>query len=194
MEKETKKGKLIIFSAPSGAGKTTIVKQVLKSGFPFEFSVSATSRAPRKGETEGRDYYFLSPEDFRKKIDEGAFLEWEEVYPNQYYGTLSSEVERITDKGNNVLFDVDVVGGLNIKKKFGDSALALFIMPPSLKELEKRLRNRNTENSESLEKRLAKAEKELSFAPQFDKVVVNDNLEKAVVETIELIENFLKNE
>ena len=189
-----KKGKLIIFSAPSGAGKTTIVRRILQSGIPFEFSVSATSRSPRKGETHGRDYYFLSPADFRKKIENGDFLEWEEVYENQYYGTLKEDVERIRNKGINVLFDIDVVGGLNLKNIFGDEALAIFVMPPSVEELENRLRKRNTETPESLEKRLGKAKDELEFAGKFDKVIINDDLETAVEQTVEIIKKFIENE
>ena len=188
------KGRLIIFSAPSGSGKTTIVKQILKTDIPFQFSVSATSRAPRKNEINGKDYYFLSPVVFREKIDNNAFLEWEEVYPNQYYGTLKSEVERIRNSGYNVLFDIDVVGGLNIKRQFGDEALAIFIMPPHIDELENRLRNRGTEDDESLAKRLAKAKKELSFAQEFDKIIVNDNLKTAVEETLNALKDFLNYE
>lgn len=189
-----KKGKLIIFSAPSGAGKTTIVRRVLQSDIPFEFSVSATSRKPRQNEIHGKDYYFISPGEFRKKIENGDFLEWEEVYKGQYYGTLNSETERIRNKGNHVLFDIDVVGGLNVKNKFGDDALAIFIMPPSIEELEKRLRIRNTEDSESMGKRLAKAKQEMQFADKFDKVIINDDLERAVAQTMETINAFLNND
>ena len=188
------KGKLIIFSAPSGSGKTTIVKQVLNAGFPFQFSVSATSRPPRKNEIDGKDYYFLSPSAFREKINKDEFLEWEEVYQNQYYGTLKSEVERIRNNGNHVLFDIDVVGGLNIKKQFGNEALAIFIMPPHIDELENRLRKRGTEDDESLARRLAKAKQELSFAPEFDKVIINDDLKAAVKETLTELEKFLGHE
>ena len=186
-------GKLIIFSAPSGAGKTSIVKEVLKNTPQLEFSISACSRPKRPGETEGTDYYFLTPEAFRQKIEEGAFLEWEEVYPGSYYGTLHSEVERIWDKGKHVVFDVDVAGGLTIKKRFPEKALAIFIKPPSVEELRKRLINRNTETPESLEKRLGKARQELSFAKDFDRVVVNDKLEDAVSEATGLVHSFICN-
>jgi len=189
-----KKGKLIIFSAPSGSGKTTIVRQILKSDIPFEFSVSATSRVPRENETDGKDYYFLSPDSFREKIKNNEFLEWEEVYHNQYYGTLKSEVERIRNSGHHVLFDIDVVGGLNIKNQFGDDALALFIMPPHLEELENRLKKRGTEDDESLAKRLEKSEHELAYAPKFDKVIVNDHLQTAVKETLLTLKEFLNHE
>ena len=188
------KGKLIIFSAPSGSGKTTIVKQVLKTDIPFRFSISATSRPPRNNEIEGKDYYFLSPEEFRKKINNNEFLEWEEVYENQYYGTLKSEVERIRNNRQHVIFDIDVVGGLNIKRQFGQEALSIFVMPPHIKELEKRLRARGTENKESLAKRLAKSEHELTFAPEFDKVIINDDLQTAVEETHAAILEFLNHE
>ena len=169
-------GKLIIFSAPSGAGKSTLVQYLLGCGFDMEFSVSATSRAPRGTEKHGVDYYYLTLEEFRQKIDNQEFLEYEEVYSNCYYGTLRSEVERITGKGKNIVFDVDVVGGLNIKKEFGDRALALFIAPPSVDELHKRLIGRGTDTPEMIEKRIGKAEYEMTFAPSFDTIVVNDNL------------------
>ncbi len=185
-------GKLIIFSAPSGAGKSTLVQYLLGCGFDMEFSVSATSRAPRGTEKHGVDYYYLTPEEFRQKIDNQEFLEYEEVYQNCYYGTLRSEVERITGQGKNIVFDVDVVGGLNIKKEFGDQALALFIAPPSIDELHKRLLNRGTDSAEMIEKRIGKAEFEMSFAPKFDVVVVNDNLELAKAEAERSIREFLK--
>ncbi len=185
-------GKLIIFSAPSGTGKTTIVKQLLQIGLPISFSISATSRAMRQGEIDGVDYYFFSPQDFKQKIDQQEFLEWEEVYKNQYYGTLKSELYRIWSKNMHVIFDVDVVGGLNIKKQFQDKALSVFIMPPSLEELKNRLQSRGTETEESLQKRLQKAEQELSFAPKFDKVVLNDNLEQAVEQTYNLVKKFIE--
>jgi len=188
------KGKLIIFSAPSGSGKTTIVKQILKTDIPFQFSVSATSRPPRDNEIDGRDYYFLTPKTFREKIENHEFLEWEEVYEDQYYGTLKSEVERIRENNHHVLFDIDVVGGLNIKKQFGNEALSIFVMPPHIKELEKRLKIRGTENEESLSKRLAKSEHEMTFAPEFDKVIINDELQKAVEETHKIIKEFLNHE
>lgn len=184
-------GKLIIFSAPSGAGKSTLVQYLLGCGFDMEFSVSATSRAPRGTEKYGVDYYYLTPEEFRQKIDNQEFLEYEEVYSNCYYGTLRSEVERITGKGKNIVFDVDVVGGLNIKKEFGDRALALFIAPPSVDELHKRLVGRGTDTPEMIEKRIGKAEYEMTFAPRFDTIVVNDNLEVAKAEAERSIREFL---
>jgi len=187
------KGKLIIISAPSGSGKTTIVKEILASGLNIEFSVSAASRKPRLNEVNGRDYYFMSVDEFKRKIENDAFLEWEEVYPGSFYGTLKSELQRIWDKGNHVIFDVDVKGGINIKKYSPENALAIFIKAPSIEELEKRLRNRLTDNEETILKRVAKAEYELSFAPKFDKIVVNDNLEKAVKETYETIGAFIQN-
>jgi len=187
------KGKLIIISAPSGSGKTTIVKEILASGLNIEFSVSAASRQPRIKEVNGRDYYFMSVDEFKRKIGNDEFLEWEEVYPGSFYGTLKSELQRIWDKGNHVIFDVDVKGGINIKKYSPENALAIFIKAPSIEELEKRLRNRLTDNEETILKRVAKAEYELSFAPKFDKIVVNDNLEKAVKETYETIGAFIQN-
>lgn len=184
-------GKLIIFSAPSGAGKSTIVQYLLTQNLGLEFSVSATSRAPRGSEIHGEHYYFLSAEEFRKRIDNKEFIEHEEVYTDLYYGTLRSEIDRISNKGNNIIFDVDVVGGLNLKKQFGDNALALFIAPPSIDELLKRLNNRGTDTPEMIAQRIAKAEHELSFAPQFDVVVVNDNLQIAQKEAENIIRNFL---
>jgi len=185
------KAKLIIFSAPSGAGKTTIVKEVLKTDIPFAFSVSATSRAPREGEVHAKDYHFLSVDEFKDAIEKDYFLEWEEVYENQFYGTLKSEVEQKRMQGYNVLFDVDVIGGLNIKKFYGDDALAIFVMPPSIEELEKRLKGRGTETEESFQKRICKAEEEMKYAKDFDVVIVNDDLQKAVNETIDNIRNFI---
>nr|WP_319572092.1 guanylate kinase [uncultured Draconibacterium sp.] len=186
------KGKLIIFSAPSGAGKTTIVKHLLQKGFDLEFSISATSREPRHTETHGKDYYFLSGEEFLSKVENEEFLEWEEVYKGTSYGTLKSEVERIREQGKNVVFDVDVVGGLNIKKYYGDEALAVFVQPPSVEELRNRLVGRSTDSEEKIAMRVAKAEHELSFAPQFDVVIINDKLEDAFVETEKIISEFLK--
>lgn len=186
------KGKLIIFSAPSGAGKTTIVKHLLQKGFNLEFSISATSREARHTETHGKDYYFLSGEEFLAKVKNKEFLEWEEVYKGTSYGTLKSEVERIRDKGNNVIFDVDVVGGLNIKKYYGDEALAVFVQPPSVEELRKRLKGRETETDEKIQMRIAKAEHELSFATEFDVVLTNDNLEVAFAEAEKIITEFLE--
>lgn len=183
--------KLIIVSAPSGAGKTTIVRHLLSLPLQLAFSVSATSRAPRPGESDGLDYYFLSADTFRQKIDAGEFLEWEEVYPGTYYGTLKSEVERIWDEGKSVVFDVDVIGGLNIKKIYGDKALAVFVQPPSVEVLHQRLRNRSTESEDKIATRIAKAEYELSYASQFDVILINDNLQKALSEAGRLIDEYL---
>ena len=179
------KGKLLIFSAPSGAGKTTIVKHLLQKNFGLNFSVSATSRKPRIGETHGKDYFFLSEKEFREKIESDEFLEWEEVYKGAFYGTLKSEVECIRNSGKNVIFDVDVVGGLNIKNHYGNEALAVFVQPPSVDELKKRLRSRSTESEKKINMRIAKAEKELSYASQFDIIIINDKLESA----LEIVEN-----
>jgi guanylate kinase len=184
-------GKMIVVSAPSGSGKTTIVKAMLAADLKLEFSVSACSRQPRVNEQHGRDYYFMSVEEFQKKIAEDAFIEWEEVYSGNYYGTLKSEVQRIWNKGNHVIFDVDVIGGLNIKKKYPDVCLALFIRPPSIAELEKRLRDRSTDQEETIKKRLEKAEYELSFAPQFDRIIINDELKTAISETQRVITQFI---
>ena len=186
------KGKLIIFSAPSGAGKTTIVRHLLEKNLNLEFSVSATSRGPRHNETHGKDYYFLSVEEFKKKITNDEFLEWEEVYNGNYYGTLKSEVDRIRDLGKNVIFDVDVVGGLNIKKFYGKEALAIFVQPPSVEELRNRLKNRSTETEEKIQMRIAKAEQELSFANQFDVLITNNDLQQACLEAEALIRGFLE--
>lgn len=187
-------GKLIIFSAPSGAGKTTIVRHLLERNLNLEFSISATSRGKRHTETNGKDYYFLTPEEFRTKIDNNEFLEWEEVYPGTFYGTLKSEVERIRSNGQHVIFDVDVVGGCNIKKYYGDEALAVFVQPPSVEELRNRLFSRSTDAPEVIEKRLQKAEYELTFASQFDRIIVNEHLEKAFEEAEKCIWGFLNNE
>jgi len=185
-------GKLIIFSAPSGAGKSTIVHHLLTRNLNLEFSISATSRAPRGVEKHGIDYYYLSPDEFRQKIDNQEFLEYEEVYANCFYGTLRSEIDRITSQGKNIVFDVDVVGGLNIKKEFGDRALAIFIAPPSIEILHKRLVGRGTDAPEMIEKRIGKAEFEMSFAPQFDVVIVNDDLDKSKAEAEEIIRKFVE--
>jgi len=184
-------GKTVIFSAPSGSGKTTIVRELLKRFPQFEFSVSATSRAPRGRERDGVDYYFLSDEAFMQKVAEGAFVEWEEVYAGTHYGTLRSEVERIWAKGHVIVFDVDVMGGINLKRIFGSDARSIFIMPPSVDELRRRLVNRGTDLPEVIERRVAKAEFELSKAPEFDCCVVNDVLAEAVDRTTALIEKFL---
>lgn len=184
-------GKLIIFSAPSGAGKTTIV-QYLLSIFPeISFSISCTTRPKRENEVDGKDYYFLTEEQFQEKIKNNEFIEYEEVYKGRYYGTLHSEIERLWNQGKHVIFDIDVRGGLNLKKQFKNRALAIFIAPPSLKDLEERLKNRNTENLESLLTRIQKADEELSFAKDFDAVIINDNLEKAQNKAKTLVKNFL---
>ncbi len=186
------RGKLIIFSAPSGSGKTTIVKHLLAQGLKLEFSISACNRPPRGEEKHGKDYYFLTTEEFKAKIETGAFAEWEEVYPGRYYGTLWTELHRIWDNGNQVLFDIDVKGGVALKKKFTKRALSIFVMPPSVDELRNRLINRNTDSIEEIEKRVAKAEEEITFAPQFDVVIVNDKLDEACQKAVETVRKFLK--
>lgn len=185
-------GKCIIISAPSGAGKTTLVKHLLSKFKNLEFSVSATSRQKRDTETHGRDYYFITPAEFQNRIAKGDFLEWEEVYKDHYYGTLKSELERIWKKGHHVIFDVDVVGGLNLKKILGNSALAVFVMPPSIEHLHDRLQKRQTETPASLAKRVAKAAEEIKSADRFDRILVNDKLEDSCREATALVENFLK--
>ena len=185
------KNKAIIVSAPSGAGKTTIVKHLLTVIPELEFSISACSRPKRESETDGRDYYFISVEEFRKKIENDEFVEWEEVYPGNYYGTLKSELERIWGKGSFPIFDVDVIGGLNLKKYFGEKALAIYIKPPSMYALQERLQKRGTENEESYRKRLGKAENELTFSDRFDVAIVNDQLENAYTKTVNIVKSFL---
>jgi guanylate kinase len=185
-------GKLIIFSAPSGSGKSTIINYLLKQDLHLRFSISATSRLPRGEEKHGVEYYFLTPDEFRAKIAADEFLEYEEVYTDKYYGTLKTEVERILATGDNVIFDVDVVGGCNIKKYYGDRALSVFIQPPSIDVLRERLVSRGTDKPEVIEDRLAKAAYELSFAPQFDVVIVNDDLENAQHEALTVIRSFLE--
>lgn len=185
-------GKCVIFSAPSGAGKTTIVHHLLNEKIGLEFSVSACSRNPRPNEMNGVDYYFLGVEGFKEKIEQQAFIEWEEVYENNFYGTLKSEVERIWKKGNAVIFDVDVIGGLNIKRIFGDKALAIFVQAPSMEILENRLRGRSTETEEKIQQRLAKAHSEMNFAPNFDLILENDNLVVSCAKAKEIVQNFLK--
>lgn len=184
---------MIIFSAPSGSGKTTIIKHLLGKLRRLEFSISATSRSPRAGEVDGKDYYFISHDEFDRLVDEGAFVEWEEVYSGTRYGTLRKEIERIWAKGNTIVFDIDVKGGINLKKLFGDKALSLFIMPPSVKELRKRLEGRGTDSPETIDKRVAKAVEEMSYANKFDKVIINDDLATAISETEACVEAFLKN-
>ncbi|HJZ40111.1 MAG TPA: guanylate kinase [Bacteroidales bacterium] len=187
------KGKVVIISAPSGAGKTTIVKYLLGiRELNLLFSVSACTRPMREGEVNGRDYYFMQVSQFKDKIDDNQFLEWEEVYKNSYYGTLKSEVERIWKLGNHVLFDVDVMGGMNLKNKFGDTALAIFINTPSLEVLKQRLEARGTESPEKIRNRVNKASLELKFIRKFDVVVFNDKLEDALSQTAKLVANFLQ--
>ena len=183
---------MIVISAPSGAGKTTIVRHLLDAGLELEFSISACSRPKRSNENHGQDYHFFSVDEFKSKIEHGEFVEWEEVYPDFFYGTLHSEIERIWAKGKHVIFDVDVVGGLNLKKQFPEKTLAIFIMPPSVEELEKRLKSRSTDLEEEIRKRVQKAKKELKSASFFDVVIVNDELEKAKMETENHIRKFLK--
>lgn len=187
------KGGLLIFSAPSGSGKTTIVQWLMKEHpeLRLYFSVSATSRPPRGTEQYGVEYFFLTPEEFRERIDNDEFLEFEEVYEDRFYGTLKAQVERQLKAGQNVVFDVDVKGGINIKKFYGERAMSIFIQPPSVEELRRRLEGRGTDSPEAIENRLAKAEYEMTFAPQFDHIVVNDDLETAKAETLELVKSFL---
>ena len=188
--------KLLIVSAPSGSGKSTIVNYLMKEHpeFKFAFSVSATSRPPRGEEKDGVDYYFISPEEFRRHIKNGDFLEYEEVYEDRLYGTLKSQVEEKLAAGMNVVFDVDDKGGINIKRYYGDKALSIFIQPPSIEALRERLIRRNTDEMAQIEKRLAKAEYEISFAPQFDCIIVNDDLERAKQEAVALLREFFKSE
>ena len=185
--------KVVIFSAPSGAGKTSLVRYLLEQGLPLEFSISACSRAPRANEQDGKDYHFLSSRDFKEKIAENAFLEWEEVYEDMFYGTLKSEVERIWANGKQVIFDVDVVGGINIKKHFSVQALSIFVAPPSIEELKNRLQGRGTETAESLQKRLGKAADEMAQQDAFDIVIVNDDLDTARQEVMKKVTDFLNN-
>lgn len=187
-------GKLIIFSAPSGAGKSTIVQWLMKEHpeFNLAFSISCTTRAPRGTEKNGIEYIFLSPDEFRKKIENDEFLEYEEVYNDRFYGTMKSQVEEQSNTGQNVVFDVDVKGGCNIKNYYGNRALSIFIQPPSIAELRKRLEGRQTDTAEAIEDRLAKAEYELTFADKFDHIVINDNLEKAEEKTYQILKKFLE--
>ena len=185
------KGKLVIISAPSGAGKTTIVRHLLAQELNLSFSVSATTRSPRSNERDGVDYYFLTEEEFRKRIARNEFVEWEEVYSGILYGTLRSEVDRLLGEGRNVIFDVDVVGGLDLKEVFREDALAVFVSPPSVEALEQRLRNRSSETEDKIAVRIAKATAEMTFAPKFDVVLVNDHLETALAEAEQLVRSFL---
>jgi len=187
------RGKLIIFSAPSGTGKSTIISWLMKEHreLNLAFSISCTSRAPRGTEKNGVEYFFLTPEEFRQRIDNDEFLEYEEVYENRFYGTLKSQVERQLEAGQNVVFDVDVKGGVNIKNFYGDKALSIFIQPPSIRELRRRLENRGTDAPDVIDQRIARAEFELTFADKFDRVVINDILEYAEADALEIIQTFL---
>ena len=185
------KGKLVILSAPSGSGKSTIINHILGKDLPLEFSISATSRPPRGNEKNGVEYYFLSLDEFKKKINRGCFLEYEEVYPDRFYGTLKSEVEKKLTEGKNVILDVDVTGGLNIKKLYGEDALLIFILPPSIEELHRRLKKRGTDAPEVIADRISKADYELSLASKYDAVVINEQLEEAENEIINIINKFL---
>jgi len=187
-------GKLIVFSAPSGSGKTTLVRHLItQKDLNLDFSISATSRKRRGNEINGKDYHFISLEDFKKHIDKGEFVEWEEVYQNNFYGTLKSEIERIWSEGKHVIFDIDVVGGTRIKKKYPEQTLAVFVQPPSIEEMELRLRNRKTDSEEKILERVQKAERELKFSSQFDIVLVNDDLEKAKKKAYRVVKNFISN-
>lgn len=186
-----KEGKLVIFSAPSGAGKTTIVQHLLRQMPELEFSISATTRHPRGDEQDGKDYYFISLPEFTHRIAKKQFVEFEEVYTGTFYGTLRTEIERIWEKGKTVIFDIDVEGGMHLKRKYGEQALAIFVQPPSLEVLIERLTGRGTDSSEKLQERFAKAEKELNYAPQFDIILKNHDLETACKEAKELVINFI---
>lgn len=185
------KGKLIIVSAPSGAGKTTLVKYLLESINELEFSVSCATRQPRPNEKNGVDYYFITAEEFRKKIKNDEFAEWEEVYTDSYYGTLKSEIERIISKGNSVIFDIDVIGGINLKKIYPKNSLSIFIMPPSIGELENRLRDRKTESEEKLRQRVEKAARELRMSSEFDCIILNDRLKESKIDILKTVRDFL---
>jgi len=186
-------GKLLVFSAPSGSGKTTIVKYLLaQKELHLDFSISATSREKRGEEVDGKDYYFLSPEEFQQKINENAFVEHEEVYKDNYYGTLKSELDRIWNEGKHVIFDIDVIGGLEIKRQFPDKTLAIFVSPPSVEELERRLRFRQTETEEKIQMRLAKAEREIAESDKFDVILKNYDLENAKTDAYKLVSDYLK--
>ncbi|MCU0472351.1 MAG: guanylate kinase [Bacteroidales bacterium] len=187
------KGKLVIISAPSGAGKTTIVKHLLGKVLNLEFSVSATTRPIRGSETDGEDYFFMTVSEFRKKVKNNEFVEWEEVYKDLLYGTLKSELDRILAKGKHVIFDVDASGGINLKKKFKTESIAIFIMPPSIKELENRLLKRGTDSPEKIKIRINKAIDEMELANQFDTVIINDNLEQTKIEVFNIVKSFINN-
>lgn len=190
----SKKQKLIIFSAPSGAGKSTIVSYLLSTDLPLQFSISATTRKPRGKEEHGKEYYFLSEEDFRRKLEEDAFAEHFEVYPGLLYGTLKSELQRIWSRGLQVVFDVDVMGGKTLKEQYGDQALLIFVKPPSLEELEKRLQNRGTESAEKIRVRIDRAREEMALSAHFDVIILNDELEKACRQAYDVVRNFLNDE
>jgi len=185
-------GRLVIVSAPSGSGKTTIVQYLLECNLDLEFSVSATTRQKRENETDGKDYFFLTVPEFRERIERDQFVEWQEVYTDNYYGTPRSEIVRIRLKGHHVLFDVDVMGGINLKRIFGNDSVSLFIMPPSVKELEKRLRGRATDSEDKIRMRIRKAEEEIKAAGSFDHIIVNDDLEKAKAEARRIVSSFIK--
>jgi len=187
-----KTGKLIVFSAPSGSGKTTLVHHLLSQQLPLGFSISATSRAPRGKEQNGIDYHFLTPDQFQAKIKADAFLEYEEVYANLFYGTLHAEVDRLWKEGKHILFDIDVKGGLTIKHKYPQNTLAVFVQPPSVAVLENRLRSRATDSKETIQKRLAKAALEMEFAPKFDHILINDDLETAKKEALQIVVDFIE--
>lgn len=183
--------KIIIVSAPSGTGKTTLINRLMQDdGLKLEFSISATTRSPRQGETDGVNYYYLTEEDFKRRIAQNEFIEWQEVYAGRYYGTLNSEIDRIFAKGHNIIFDVDVEGGINLKKIFNDKALSIFIQPPSVEELRRRLETRATDSQEEIDRRVSKAEQEISRAPLFDTVVTNDILDRAEQELKTKVQNF----
>ena len=185
------KGKIIIISAPSGCGKSTIINALLKRGeIDMQFSVSATNRPPRDGEVHGVNYYFLTDDDFKKAISQGDFVEYEEVYPGRYYGTLKSEIARIVDGGHNVVLDIDVKGGVNVKRMYGDEAVSGFIQPPSVEALRSRLAGRGTETEDAIEQRVARAEFEIGYAPQFDHTVVNDDLTEAIENVSKILKEF----
>ena len=188
-----KQGKLIIFSAPSGSGKTTLVHYLLQHPeLNLAFSVSAASRGKRPNEIDGKDYYFISPETFKQKIKNNEFVEWEEVYKNNFYGTLKSEVARLLNEGKNVIFDIDVKGGLNIKKQYPDNSLAIFVQPPSVSELKKRLQSRQTETPEKIQMRIEKADEEMQYAKDFDVIIINDDLEKAKNDAYKIVKSFIE--
>lgn len=187
-----KTGKLIVFSAPSGSGKTTLVQHLLSQSLPLGFSISATSRAPRAKEQNGIDYHFMTPKKFQEKIQQDAFLEYEEVYQGLYYGTLLSELNRLWNQEKHILFDIDVIGGLNIKKKYPNNTLAIFVQPPSIKILEERLKKRATDSEETIQKRIQKAQMEIEYAPKFDTVLINKDLKTAKKEVVQVVRNFIE--